>query len=169
MKAAALRMTLAALLLATVVSKTHAPRVESNLDAGVLATLAHYGLSPQHRVAEQDSALPSSIYFEAPGCDGAVQVMPIQLNLQEAPLLSSVGAPNYDRHFIYLDRSWQHPDRLGMRLVWLKYKALSLLGLSPYVPTTLALLVAEPHGCEAAEMIDWRTVWQQQNLKPVPG
>jgi hypothetical protein len=169
MKATALRMVFAALLLATVISKTHAPRIERNLDAGVLATLAHYGLSPRRRAAEQDSALPSSIYFDAPGCDGAVQVMPIQLNLQEAPLLSSVGAPDYDRLIIYLDRSWRDPDRLGMRLVWLKYKALSLLGLSPYVPTTLALLVAEPHGCEAAETIDWRTVWLQENLNPVPG
>lgn len=169
MRAALLRTAFVALLAATVITKMHAPRVERTLDAGVIATLAHHGLSPQHHSAEQGSALPSSISFNAPGCDGAVQVVPIQLNLQEGPLLNTVGAANYSRRIVYLDRTWRDPDRLGMRLVWLKYKALSLLGMSPYVPTTLALLVAQPRGCHAAEAIDWRAVWQQPASKPVPG
>jgi hypothetical protein len=160
MKAVALRTAFAALLLATVISKMYAPNVDRALDAGVLAALALHGLSPHRGPSEEGAALFPSIYFEAPGCDGVVQVMPIQLNLQEGPLLDGVGAPSYVRRFIYLDRTWQNPDRLGMRLVWLKYRALYMLGLSPYVPSTLALLVAQPNGCQAAEAIDWRSVWR---------
>lgn len=161
MKAATLRMALAVLLLATVVSKVYTPRLDDrDLDPGVFATVAHYGLTPRRGPAEAGSALFPAISFEAPGCSGAVQVVPIKLNLQEAPLLGSVGGPGYVRHFIYLGRTWHNLDRLGMRLEWLKHKSLSVLGLSPYAPTSSALMVAEPRGCHAAEAIDWSRVWR---------
>ncbi len=170
MKAAALRVTFAVLLLATVVSKVYTPRLDDrDLDPGVFAAVAHYGLTPHRGPAEAGTALFPSIYFDAPGCDGAVKVVPIKLSLQEAPLLDSVGGPSYVRRFVYLGRTWDNLDRVGMRLEWLKHKSLYVLGLSPYAPTSSALVVAEPRGCHAAEAIDWSLVWRPETDRPVRG
>ena len=170
MKATALRLTLAALLLATVISKVYTPRLDDrDLDPGVFAAVAHYGLTPRRGPPEAGTALFPSIYFEAPGCDGAVKVVPIKLSLQEAPLLDSVGGPSYVRRFVYLGRTWDNLDRFGMRLEWLKHKSLFVLGLSSYAPTSSALLVAEPRGCHAVEAIDWSLVWRSENDRPARG
>jgi hypothetical protein len=99
--------------------------------------------------------------FGVPGCEGVLQVIPVTLSLQESTLFATIVKEGYSRRFVYLDRVWLTEDRLGMRIEWLKRKALSFVGLNPYAASATALLVAEPPHCTVAQSIDWSAVWRR--------
>src|SRR5262245_43649829 len=100
-----LRTILALLLLMTVANKT---QVSTNLShdkvaSKVVKVLAEHRLSAQSIPPTRD-LLPAAVHFQAPGCDGTIEVIPIHINLQEAPLFRLVKA-NYTRQFAYLDKT----------------------------------------------------------------
>lgn len=158
--ALALRCVLAALLLGTVADKVQVASVDnSDTRAVVVQGLLRQGLSVAP--SPRDADFPDTAYLAAPGCDRPLQVMPLSLSLQEAPLREAVTVTDYRRRYIYLGQTWPAPDRIGLRLAWLQHKVRSVLGLGRHsaLPKTV-LLVAEPPECRIAENIDWSALWE---------
>ncbi len=52
-----------------------------------------------------------------------------------------------------------------MFLEWLKYAALDLVGVSPYVPVKKAIVLVDPPNCRPLEAIDWRVLWEKGRLR----
>jgi hypothetical protein len=164
-----LRVALASVLIATVVARVWAsnPTTEVDIRAAVLALIARQGWSAYDEAAGSADALGKAIYFRAPECQASGRVFAVDLGLQLAPMLEHVIGPGHGRHFVYMGRTWSNPDRFGMRLEWLKNRALSLFGLGRYVGSEIALLIAEPQGCRAAENVNWSAVWERQTAPPL--
>jgi hypothetical protein len=158
-----LRAILAVLLLMTVINKTRvsASLTRETLTSNVLEVLSEHRLSPQRVMPERD-LLPTAAYFQVPGCDGPIEVIPIHINLQEAPIFDALVKPAYTRQFAYLDKTWLGENRVGMRLTWLKHKLLSFLGIGHFANSTTGLLIASPPNCRAASTIDWSPVWRRR-------
>jgi hypothetical protein len=159
-----LRATLASLLLLTVYSKTQTAIEFSRekLVGNVLQVLAAHKVSAQANALPKDSVLPVAVRFHAPGCEAAVEVMPIDINLQEAPMLDAIVKPNYVRQFVYLDQVWTSESRLGMRLTWLRHRILYTLGMGRFVASKTGILVASPPGCRIDPPIDWSMAWDRR-------
>jgi hypothetical protein len=167
MSAIGLRLLFACLLLATLASKMHASYAgQADIGAALVTLLADKGLAPQ---LDRSTQLGASVRFEAPGYHGTVHVMPTSLSLEVTPLFSDVAKTGYALRFVYLDRTWFTEERMAMWGQWLKWKALSLWGLGPYVTVPTALIVAAPAGCRFVEDIDWRPVWHESRLSAAAG
>ena len=121
----------------------------------------------QQGIAASKVSLPlpdditDSVVFTPPGCDRIVRVMPATLSLHELPLLEAFVERDYRRHYIYLGRVWDTPDRFALRLAWLKLKVASGLWPARYALPRTMLLVATPPECDVAEKIDWGLVWRR--------
>jgi hypothetical protein len=161
MKALWLRGILALLFLATVATKTlgTANIDENMLTTNILGVLAEHRLGAQAARPWRRTLLPVAVQLDVPECSGPIEVIPIHINLQEAPLFDVFVRAGYTRQFVYLDKTWPSADRLQMRLTWLRHKMLAMLGLGRFVTITTGLLVASPPGCQAAAAIDWSAVW----------
>ena len=161
-----LRAILALLLLMTVVNKSQisASLNRDEVASNVVDVLSAHQLSAQPIAPERD-LLPAAARIQAPGCDEPIEVIPIHINLQEAPIFDVFVKPNYTRQFFYLDKTWFSEDRVGMRLTWLKNKLLSFFGLGHFVNSTTGLLIASPPGCIVASTIDWSPVWSRRTAE----
>ena len=158
------RATFASLLLLTVYSKTQAS-IEFSRDklvSNVLEVLAAHKVSAQANPLQKGVVLPVAVRFRASGCEGPIEIMPIDINLQEAPLLDTIVKPNYVRQFVYLDQVWDSEDRLGMRLTWLRHWTLYTLGIGRFVTNKTGILVASPPGCHIDPPIDWSLAWDRR-------
>lgn len=157
----ALRTILAGLLIATAAGKVWRSRAaEPDIRTAVIALVALEGWSAYEETGSPDDPLGKAIKFRADGCDGLGQVFLVDLGLQLAPLLDRAIGPGYSRRFVYLGRTWLTQDRLGMRLEWLRNKALSLFGLGRYVANETVLVIAEPRECRSADKVNWGAVWE---------
>jgi hypothetical protein len=160
------RVALGALLILTVAGKIHVSSKsspEATISRAVVKVLKAHGLNGSVHVSETRNVLRSSIEVHPPGCDRAIEILPVDINLQAAPLFDIVIEPGYTMWFAYLDRTWRFEDRMDMRFTWLRHKALSILGLGRFVTIPTGLLIAEPPGCHAGH-IDWSMVWDTRTL-----
>lgn len=160
MRAWTTRVVFAGLLLGTLavrIQASHEP-VEHDARPAVAKLLASRGIAARIVPAE-DGALLKAVAFDATECGGRVDVFPVRLNLQEAPLFDAAVGAGRERHIAYLNRIWEAPSRLDLRLEWLKYKAQSVFGLGTYTTNTTALLIASPKGCALTRTIDWAPFW----------
>lgn len=164
------RVVLVALLLATVAGKIHVSGVstaEANISRAVVTVLEAHGLNGQVRVSSTRDVLRSSVEVRPPGCDRAIEILPVDINLQAAPMFDIVIEPGYTMWFAYLDRTWRFEDRMDMRFTWLRNKALSIFGLGRFVTIPTGLLIAEPPGCHVGH-VDWSMVWDTRTLMGRP-
>ncbi len=160
------RAVFAGLLVAAAVTNIETTgRVDLDVHGAIIDAARRAGAVVREDDSPEPGQLGSSVFLQVPGCDGLVQVMPVSLNLQESPIFASTVKQGYVRRFLYIDRVWAKENRLGMRLEWLKRKAISLVGLSRYVTVPIALLIAEPAACRAYEAIDWASVWDRKGLR----
>lgn len=163
------RALFALLLIATVAYRFLTPQPAwFDIHAAASDVLLHAGATRREGPVLPDTGLLKPMYFAAPGCEGLLQVIPVRLNLEESPAFDSVVERGYVRRFAYLGKTWSAESRLDMRLEWLKAKALSVLGLSPYVSATTGLLIASPPGCTVADRIDWSQVWLRHRSTASP-
>jgi hypothetical protein len=169
MRSRRLRIILAALLLATATGKIWAPRLTADPDirSATVAVLALKGWPAKVQPADPSQILDAVIHFEPPACEEAVQIFLTNVNLQKLPYLDQTLKAGYTRRVIYMGRTWQSEDRLGMRLEWLKYKILALFGLGRFVASSTVLVIAEPAGCRAADLPDWGLAWDRQMLASI--
>jgi hypothetical protein len=167
MRAWATRVLFAGLLLGALAARiqaSHEP-VDYDVRPAVAGLLASGGIEARIMPSE-DGALLKAVSFDAPECSGRIDVFPVRLSLQEGPLFDAAVGAGRERRIAYLGRTWEAPSRLDLRLEWLKYKVLSVLGLSPYTASTTALLIASPKGCAfAGRSIDWARFWQHAPSK----
>jgi hypothetical protein len=160
----ALRAALAMLLLATVAVRIWFPSPPAvDMRTAVSAILTLKGFQPRLSPQGPGNAL-ASVDIDVPGCGGIVRIMPVQLTVWEGTWLREALDPSASKRFVYVDGTWPDVDRIGMRLVWFKHKALSLVGMSRYVAGPSALLLVGPPGCRVAEVADWRMMWDSQAL-----
>ena len=158
-----LRTIWALLLLMVVVNNAQMPASfdREKLANNVVQVIAAHRLSTEPMPAARDP-FPDAVRFRAPGCEEPIEVIPVHINLQEAPLFDALIKANYTRQFVYLDQTWLSENRVAMRLTWLKHKVLSFLGWGRFVTIPTGLLVVSPPGCDAAEAIDWTPVWSRR-------
>jgi hypothetical protein len=165
MNASLLRAVFVALLLATLASKAQTSPTASigvlDIRASIIDVLAGQGLAAREDQAGQGQVFAGSVLFHAPGCDREVRVVPVSISLWEGPLFDEVIGPDHAKHFRYLDGAWLTEDRIGIRLEWLKHRALAMFGLSRYIASPFVLLIAEPRGCDVVKTVDWRLVWER--------
>jgi hypothetical protein len=163
-----LRSILATLVLATAAGKIWSTRqLEADIRPATIAVVALKGW-PTHAEAEDPAdILRAPIEFLPPGCNGTARIFLVDLNLQMMPMLDQMIEAGYTRRIVYMGRTWPSEDRLGLRLEWLKHKVLALFGVGRYVASSTALVVAEPPGCRAADLLDWGLAWDRQTLAAV--
>jgi hypothetical protein len=165
MNASLFRAAFVVLLVGTLAGKAQtSPTAGSEIPsvrAGVVDVLAGQGLAAREDKATQGHVFAGSILFDAPGCDREVRVVPVSISLWEAPLFREAIGPGHTKHFLYLDGTWLTEDRIGIRLEWLKHRALAMFGLSRYTTSSVVVLIVEPRGCEVVKSIDWRSIWEQ--------
>jgi hypothetical protein len=160
------RVILAALLIMTVAGKIHISAKSSpdaTISRAVVKVLAAHGMSGHVRVSSTRDVLRFSVEVRSPGCERTIEILPVDINLQAAPLFDIVVEPGYTMSFAYLDRTWRFEDRMDMRFTWLRNKALSIIGLGRFVTIPTGLLIAEPPGCHVGP-VDWSLVWDTRTL-----
>ena len=103
----------------------------------------------------------SAMAFEAPDCARPGLVVVLQENLDRAAMLD-LGLWEGDvLRYVYIDRSWEKPDRLAFYIQRMRYALLKTFRLTRYDPDTRMLLVNTPSGCQIADRIDWRNAWNR--------
>jgi len=167
MSKAVVRSLCLLLLLASVAVRFQANRTReamvADFDVGAAITdvIRERGYVVRENPVKPPMMLSSVVYFKRPECDHASLVLPYFINEETLPLLARVTGPDFDRHFFYMDRSWNEQDRVSMFLEWVKYAVLDIFGASRYVPVKKAIVLAEAPDCHPAAPIDWRPVWDK--------
>jgi hypothetical protein len=163
MRPFALRITLAGLLISTVIGKICLAHVKpSDMRSAAIDLVSRKGWAAYEETGNAAQPLGNAIHFRATGCQASGQIFVVPLNLQDAPMLDHMTSQGYARRFVYLGRTWLNEDRAEMRLEWLKYKALSLLWLGRYEANESALIVVEPPDCGRSETVDWSGLWERR-------
>jgi len=102
----------------------------------------------------------SALTFRAPGCPDPVLLAPVDINLEQLPLVPQLSGDTYAVRYAYLDRVWDKPDRASLYLQWKFHRALQLIGLSRYLPLPYVLLIQAPPDCRSVQPLDWSPIWQ---------
>jgi hypothetical protein len=104
-------------------------------------------------------SLPALV-FDAPGCSGAVRVVP-RVSFDFDPFVQSAHEQGDVVRYVYIDGSWENPHRVAFSIERMKYAVLATFGLTRYVPSGHMLLVESPPECQTVDAIDWRNVWNR--------
>lgn len=105
-----------------------------------------------------------ALVFEAPDCPRPVLVVVLSMTLEYEEVLPLPRELEDVLRYIYVDHSWDKPDRLALYIQRMKYAVLKTFRLTRYVPDLRLLLVESPPQCPAADAIDWRNVWNRDYL-----
>jgi hypothetical protein len=164
MRAWPLHVVFATILVGSLAAKERAADMLVDVDdldreTAVMHVARSHGLVFREDVTLPGASIPA-LAFEAPGCSRPVLVV-LRAAFDEEPLLRSVREQGYVSRYVYIDRSWEKPDRLAFFVERMKYAALATFSLTRYVPSGHLLLVASPPGCEIAAAIDWRNMWNR--------
>jgi hypothetical protein len=166
MRAWPLHVAFATILVGSLAAKERAADLLVDVD-DVARETAVMRVARSHGLTFRDyGALPGSgaslraLAFEAPGCSLPVLVV-LRVSFDEEPLLHSTREHGDVLRYVYIGRSWEKPDRLAFFVERMKYAALATFSLTRYVPSGHLLLVESPWQCQAADAIDWRSVWNR--------
>jgi hypothetical protein len=161
---AVVRAVFALLVLAAAVSRLLAdPQSEIDMRAVVSGMLARQGFEPRLSTQGPGNAL-ASVDIDIAQCAGTLKIVPLELTVAEEPWLSEVLDPKAAKRFVYLEGTWHDVNRIGMRLEWLRHRVPAMLGMSRYIAHPWALLLVGPPGCNVAEIVDWRMMWDRRAL-----
>ncbi len=166
MRAWPLHVVFATLLVGSLAAKERAADVlveidNPNFEAAVTRVARSHDLTFLEEVNVSGNI--RGLTFAAPGCPRPVLVI-LRITLDYEPAFEPLRERGDDLRYVYLDRSWDKPDRLGVFVQRMKYAALATLGLTRYVPSAYMLVVDSPPGCQAVDAIDWREVWNRDYL-----
>ena len=135
-----------------------------NLEQAIIRVAEAQGLAFRRHTSVTDVDI-RAITFDAPNCSGAVLVVPLAVTFEQEPIMRSAGGPHLTRRYVYLESSWDSPHRLAVFFERAKFATLAVFGLTRYVPSRQLLLVEAPSGCDAADGVDWRLVWDRRMLQ----
>lgn len=168
MRAWPLHLVFGALLIGSLTAQQRTADTLVEIDPAALApAVARVAQSQGLTLREHEMVYGNvpALSFDAPGCAGPVTVA-LRVNFDIAPFVQSSAreAGNIAR-YVYIDRSWETPNRLGFFVYRLKYAALATFGLTPYAPGGHVMLVEAPPDCQSAKTVDWRNVWNRDYVK----
>jgi hypothetical protein len=169
MNRALLRGLCVLVLLASVVVRFQANKArlttmaDFDVAAAVTDVIRQHGYVMRENPVKPPNLLAGVIYFQRPECDQASLVLSHFINEDTQTLLMRVARPGSERHFYYLDGSWNEQARVAMFLEWAKFAVLDIFDASQYFPVKKAIVLAEAPGCHPAETIDWRPVWKKHS------
>jgi hypothetical protein len=104
-----------------------------------------------------------ALVFEVPGCSRPVLVFLLMVTFDQEPIVVLSAREHGDvLRYVYIDRTWDKPDRLAIFVERMKYAALATFGLTRFVPSWHLLLIESPSHCHVADAIDWRLVWNPE-------
>ena len=117
----------------------------------------------EHGVAPLETSFDSSdvVYFQRPNCDRASWVTPYGLASDELIYLQKAIKPGFEARYLFLDKSWDAPDRLALYYRWARNLLLAGLGASRYTTQKTAILLVEPQGCDKTAPMDWSRLWRR--------
>jgi hypothetical protein len=162
MRAWPLHVVFATILVGSLAAKERATDVVVDVDNDALET-AVTRVARSHGLAFREDVTVgnlSALVFEAPGCSQPVLVI-LRVTFDYEPVMQSAREQGDVLRYVYIDRSWEKPDRLAFFVDRMKYAALATFGLTRYVPSGHLLLVEASPQCQAADAIDWRNVWNR--------
>jgi hypothetical protein len=163
MRAWPLHVFFATILVGSLAAKERAADVVVEVDGDTLET-AVTRVARSHGLAFREyltiAGNVRALAFDAPGCSRPVLVV-LRVTFDFAPVLQSSREQGDVLRYVYIDRSWEKPDRLAFFVDRMKYAALATLGLTRYIPSGHVLVVESSPRCQAAEAIDWRNVWNR--------
>jgi hypothetical protein len=165
-KAWSLHVVFATLLVGSLAAKGRGSDIlvrHDGLESSVTRVARSHGLAVQDPITLPGSSI-RALEFAAPGCTRPVLVVLLSVIIDLEPVLRSAREQGDAVRYIYIDRSWQKPNRLGVFVERAKYAALASFGLTRYVPSQDLLLVESPSGCRVADGLDWRDVWNRAYL-----
>jgi hypothetical protein len=101
--------------------------------------------------------------FEAAGCSRPVMLVIMTVTLDQEPILVLSAREHGDVvRYVYINHTWDKPDRLAIFAERMKYAALATFGLTQFVPSWHLLLIMSSSQCHVADAIDWRLVWSRE-------
>jgi len=109
-----------------------------------------------------------ALAFTAPGCSQPVFVIS-RVTFDYEPLLRFANEQGNVARYVYIEHSWEKPDRLGFFVTRMKYAALATFGLTRYAPSGYLLLIASPPQCDLADAYNWRNVWDRDFVAAAAG
>jgi len=136
-----------------------------DIGAAVTAVISEHGYSLRENPVKPPQLLAAAVYFKRPECNQASFVLPYLISAETLPMLTRLNKPEFERRYLYMERSWGEQSRVAMVMEWVKYTVLDIFGASPYVPFKQAIILAEPPGCASPASIDWRTVWDKNRFR----
>jgi hypothetical protein len=122
----------------------------NNLSFRGQTTLANLGLA--------------TLAFDAKGCREPISIALLSIDLEQLPWLRTLNPENQTLRLIYYDRRWREPDRVSIFWEHKKQQALAVVGLTSSVPSPYLLGITAPSGCNVADTIDWRQIWDRRYL-----
>ena len=132
-----------------------------NIEPAVIRVAQSHGLARYEDAAIADENF-RALRFEVPGCARPILVVLLSVTFEQEPLARSLRRQGDALRYIYVDRTWDAPNRLAVFFEWKKYKLLAGFGLTQYAPSRYMLLLHSPAGCREAETIDWKDVWRRE-------
>jgi hypothetical protein len=165
MRAWPLHIVFASMLVGSLAAKelaADAPIDSADFGPAVIRVAGAQGLAFREYSTLTGSPL-QAMAFEAPDCSRPVLVVVLEENLDRAAMVD-LGVEGDMRRYVYIDRSWDKPDRLAFYVQRMKYAALKTFRLTRYNPDPRVLLVDAPSGCQIADRIDWRNAWNRDYL-----
>jgi hypothetical protein len=131
-----------------------------NLAPAVLSVARSHGLNFNGYTTIHGTDVGAFV-FNAPDCSQPILVVLLLVTFDQEPIVRSTREQRYKLRYIYIDRTWEEPDRLAVFGERIKYALLGTLGLTRYRPSWHLLLVEAPSSCHVADAIDWRNVWDR--------
>src|SRR5262245_28750707 len=117
-----------------------------DLETTVTRVAGSHGLAFQGYSTLPGTHVPA-LAFEAPGCYRPMQVV-LRVSFDEEPIVESARVQGNVLRYVYIDRSWEKPDRLAFFVERMRYAGLATFGLTRYVPSAHLLLVDSPSECQ---------------------
>jgi len=136
------------------------------IEPAVIRVAQSHGLAFSGYKSQTDAEF-QVLSFAAPGCADPVFVDLLPVTFDQETLVRTPPPRDYVRHYVYIGRTWTKPDRPAVVVERARQAALAIFGLTRYVPSWHLLLVDAPLGCQAAERVDWRPVWDRDYLDVV--
>jgi hypothetical protein len=103
------------------------------------------------------------LQFDAPNCPQPIKVGILMWTFEDEAFLAAEPPPDFQRRFIYFDRSWDTPRRAAVFIEGIKNRALAVVGLAEFPPSPYLMVVESPTRCSSVERVDWSPAWRPEN------
>jgi hypothetical protein len=166
MRAWPLHLVFATILIGSLAAKERGADALSesgNIELAVLNVARSHGLAFREYTTITGTDI-RALVIEAPGCSRPILVVPLFVTFDQDPIVRSARDQGDVLRYVYIDRTWDEPDRLAVFVERMKYAALATFGLTKYEPSWHLLLIESPLHCQVADAVDWRLVWNRDYI-----